>query len=267
MQQTITLKTKLTFRSTTATTATMSAATMSAASHKNATRDRRAPRRATAYCKVCHDAGRPPSEYTSHFVKDKKGPDGKVVCPLLLDQECRYCHVKGHTPKECPEILAKTQRRRQQRDSGREPDAQGFRQAKSRTRPGRADSRARVDEVLAPRMQRPNLFAALRDASDDEAPAKDAFPPLSADVAKPATVAPKLTGWAALAAKPALAPPKLPVQVKQAPTQPQDAWEDDESYYSDDSEDLRLRWQLDHERYKGMSWADIMDEEDEEDDW
>jgi hypothetical protein len=61
------------------------------------------------FCKVCKDAGKTEKEYSSHFVKDKKGPDGKVICPLLLSIECRYCKKKvGHTVKNCP-ILKKKQ--------------------------------------------------------------------------------------------------------------------------------------------------------------
>ena len=53
------------------------------------------------YCKVCRDAGKTEAEYTNHFVKSIPGPAGKVVCPTLLSQQCRYCHVKGHTSNYC----------------------------------------------------------------------------------------------------------------------------------------------------------------------
>lgn len=53
------------------------------------------------FCKVCHDAGKPESEYTSHFVRSDLGPKGKVVCPTLLSLECRYCFEKGHTVSFC----------------------------------------------------------------------------------------------------------------------------------------------------------------------
>jgi len=36
--------------------------------------------------------------YTSHWVKDKQG---KVCCPTLLSQQCRYCNNHGHTIKFC----------------------------------------------------------------------------------------------------------------------------------------------------------------------
>lgn len=56
-------------------------------------------------CKVCKDAGKPESEYSTHFVKDR---EGKVVCPTLLSQQCRYCQKPGHTVSHCPTLEAKT---------------------------------------------------------------------------------------------------------------------------------------------------------------
>ena len=55
-------------------------------------------------CKVCQDAGKSESEYTSHFVRDSPGPNGKVICPTLLSQNCRGCGINGHTYKYCPSI-------------------------------------------------------------------------------------------------------------------------------------------------------------------
>jgi len=62
---------------------------------------------ATPYCKVCRDAGKPESEYTSHFVKDQPGPNGKVICPTLLNQACRICNNTGHTSSYCPEYKSR----------------------------------------------------------------------------------------------------------------------------------------------------------------
>ena len=50
------------------------------------------------FCKVCQDAGKLESEFTSHNVRDKTG---KTVCPTLLAQECRNCYQRGHTVKYC----------------------------------------------------------------------------------------------------------------------------------------------------------------------
>jgi hypothetical protein len=58
------------------------------------------------YCKVCHDAGKPESEYSSHWVKSLPDRTGKtsITCPTLLSTECRYCFKHGHTAKFCPVI-------------------------------------------------------------------------------------------------------------------------------------------------------------------
>ena len=67
------------------------------------------------FCKVCYDAGLPVADYTSHFVKNQPGPDGKVVCPTLLAQKCLNCGVPGHTTNYCPEKL-RGERERSGRD-------------------------------------------------------------------------------------------------------------------------------------------------------
>ena len=81
--------------------------------------------RATArkpFCKVCKDAGKPESDYTSHYVRsipDKQG-NTKVLCPTLLNTECRYCYGLGHTAKFCPVLEArKKDDERRERDDKR----------------------------------------------------------------------------------------------------------------------------------------------------
>lgn len=56
------------------------------------------------FCKVCHDCGKSETEYTSHYVRSEPGPNGKIVCPTLLAQECQHCFKKGHTRSHCKEI-------------------------------------------------------------------------------------------------------------------------------------------------------------------
>jgi len=46
--------------------------------------------------------------YTSHWVKDKQG---KVCCPTLLSQQCRYCNNHGHTIKFCKFAVEDNNRR------------------------------------------------------------------------------------------------------------------------------------------------------------
>ena len=55
----------------------------------------------TPFCKVCFDAKKPESIYTSHFVKSAPGPDGQIICPTLLNQACRNCGQLGHTTSYC----------------------------------------------------------------------------------------------------------------------------------------------------------------------
>ena len=64
------------------------------------------------YCKVCHDSGKPESEYRSHNTRETKDPKSKVICPTLLSLNCRYCHDNGHTVKYCP-VLANKKKRKQ----------------------------------------------------------------------------------------------------------------------------------------------------------
>jgi hypothetical protein len=66
------------------------------------------------YCKVCYDAGRPEQEYTGHFVKDQPGPQGKVICPTLLNQSCRICNKTGHTSSYCPQYRRREEPRREE---------------------------------------------------------------------------------------------------------------------------------------------------------
>lgn len=56
-----------------------------------------------SFCKVCFDAKKPESIYTSHYVKSSPGPDGKLVCPTLLNQSCLKCGQTGHTSSYCIE--------------------------------------------------------------------------------------------------------------------------------------------------------------------
>ena len=54
------------------------------------------------YCKVCHDSGKSEKEYTSHFTRENRNPNARIICPILKALECRYCCKSGHTVKYCP---------------------------------------------------------------------------------------------------------------------------------------------------------------------
>ena len=53
-------------------------------------------------CKVCRDAGKPESVYTSHYVKSMNRC--QIICPTLLSIKCRYCEEIGHTVKYCKSL-------------------------------------------------------------------------------------------------------------------------------------------------------------------
>jgi len=55
----------------------------------------------TFFCKVCKDAGKSKSEFTSHNVK---APNGRTCCPTLLSTCCKNCHNMGHTAAYCKTV-------------------------------------------------------------------------------------------------------------------------------------------------------------------
>lgn len=105
---------------------------------------------ATPFCKVCCDAGKPKEEYTSHYVKDQPGPNGKVVCPTLLNQACRICNKTGHTSSYCSQYRDRARReepRREERYIEREREDDYHRRGDRREeQPRRDDSYNRLRE-------------------------------------------------------------------------------------------------------------------------
>lgn len=187
-----------------------------------------------AFCKVCFDAGKPESVFRSHFVKDRPGPNGKVVCPLLLSQECRYCHQKGHTVKHCPILKEKNQRESrymQQPQPQRQPQRQRQRQ-----------------QPRQPQKQKKeiNMFSGLDASEEDNTPLVQ----LQGEEEVPQT------SWASIAAKPA--EKKVPVMK----SQPQQAAV---AYESDDEDDESIGFTFSSTKKK-INWADYSDDEDDDED-
>jgi hypothetical protein len=141
------------------------------------------------YCKVCFDAGKPESEYTSHWVRSLPDRNGKttVICPTLLNTECRYCYQSGHTAKFCPAI--------KQQDKERERAKKV--EAAQKTKP-------KVQEK-----KNTSAFAGLMDESDSEEEVMvskpvENYPMLNTPVKKIEVEKQEVkTGWAAIVAKPA----------------------------------------------------------------
>jgi len=59
------------------------------------------PQQKKTFCKFCYNRRRPASEFKSHFTKSGPEFGAKVVCPLLLQQQCARCGEIGHTPRLC----------------------------------------------------------------------------------------------------------------------------------------------------------------------
>jgi len=160
----------------------------------------------TPYCKVCHDAGKPESEYTNHWVRSLPDRTGKttVTCPTLLSTECRYCYKLGHTAKFCPVLEQnKKDRERAERQSARNQEAM---------------QKAKIENIKPARG-----FAALMedstDSEDEEIKVStlptivvEEFPALGAPakttlaVHLPSVKTEIKSGWAAAAAKPKMVP-------------------------------------------------------------
>ena len=56
------------------------------------------------FCKICFDTGKLEQIYNSHFVRETRDPNSRIICPTLLAMECRYCFLKGHTVSKCPKL-------------------------------------------------------------------------------------------------------------------------------------------------------------------
>ena len=128
----------------------------------------------TPFCKVCRDAGRPESEYTSHFVKDQPGHNGKVVCPMLLNQACRICEKPGHTSSYCPQYRSRREEprreepRREERYIEREQPRRDYREERyiEREQPRREEPRREERYIEREQPRRDISFNRLRDDTE-----------------------------------------------------------------------------------------------------
>ena len=107
-------------------------------------------KKTTAFCKVCKDLGKPESLYTSHFVRQSAHPNSMIVCPTLLANVCKYCHLTGHFAGSCPKAKREAQAHREERI--------------------RATRKPEEKKVSKPKNQ--NIFDVLHSDSEDEAPEK-----------------------------------------------------------------------------------------------
>ncbi len=174
----------------------------------------------SCFCKVCFDAGEPEEKYKSHFVRDKAGPEGKVVCPRLLSTKCNYCKEEGHTIKFCKKLKHTEKMRKRKFMVNNKKELINIQKEK------------RLIENKPK-----NIFEVFNIESDDEQEDEQ-------EVSVMTIKSPELTGWAAIAAKPALQPKKeelyakpVPKQVKRIVNWCDEDSSDEEEYENDDFED------------------------------
>ena len=78
------------------------------------------------FCKICFDAKKPESVYTSHRIREGFGKDRKVTCPILLQVRCHSCNEVGHTTSYCKKSsYKKFNNRRQKEDYRHSPPCHG----------------------------------------------------------------------------------------------------------------------------------------------
>ena len=180
------------------------------------------------FCKVCHDAGKPESEYTSHFVRSDLGPKSKVVCPTLLSLECRFCFEKGHTVSFC--AVLKKQKNAEKRAVARIEFAEASVQAPKKVPVKAANSFGALDHDLDV------------EVSNEQVKVKEEFPLLCGVSKKVAFTTSDELSYAAKAAKAAQVIEK-PV-LKRA------------THYKEKTEPIMVK----------KRWADWSDSEDDDDD-
>lgn len=149
------------------------------------------------FCKVCHDAGKPESVYTNHFVRSDTGPNSKVICPTLLAQECRYCCKNGHTVKFCPVLVD------QKKTDTKTAKKSEFLEAQVKKPITKKNKKQNVFEVLnfdSDSEKEEVKIKPINCDRDEEKPKKEEFPALSSNSGSISAV-PVLTGYANIAAK------------------------------------------------------------------
>ena len=185
------------------------------------------------FCKVCHDAGKTESEYTSHFVRSRPDMNGntKVTCPILAATECRYCYELGHTTKFCPVLEENNKRSKKEKSVSIQ-----YQKAEQR-----AYSRPIPEPVVEKKYS--GAFAALGDDSEEEKPVPkvavpvpvDEFPALFGSKKEVVSTEKRAISWAAMAEKPAAPVLKsiLKPTIKNTPQIAGKSWAD----YSDSEEE------------------------------
>ena len=180
------------------------------------------------FCKVCADAGKTD---TAHFPRQTPDPNSPVVCPTLLELQCRYCFQNGHTVKYCPVL--------KERDAHAQKTLCLPVQTQTPTRQPIPRQSPQLPSTLPVVLT--GRFQALLDDDDVPSPTSPPSPPSPPPVAEhfPAlgskiapTLAPGGRAWAQMATNAAVLPIPLP---KNAPIN--SVVVDDDSTVSDEEEE------------------------------
>jgi hypothetical protein len=65
--------------------------------------NRRSNKKVSPNCPHCKNLGLE----SGHWLRASTDPDSEVVCPVLKNTECKYCHKMGHNVSKCSRLLAK----------------------------------------------------------------------------------------------------------------------------------------------------------------
>ena len=60
-------------------------------------------------CKHCENLGLQTAN--THWLREGRGSNSKIVCPILLNTSCRFCKENGHTISYCPQLKKKDEER------------------------------------------------------------------------------------------------------------------------------------------------------------
>ncbi len=60
-------------------------------------------------CKHCENLGL--NTANTHWLREGRGSNSKIICPVLLNTSCRFCKENGHTISYCPQLKKKDEER------------------------------------------------------------------------------------------------------------------------------------------------------------
>ena len=56
-------------------------------------------------CKHCQNLGL--ESANTHWLREGRGNNSRIICPQLLNTVCRFCKESGHTISYCPQLKKK----------------------------------------------------------------------------------------------------------------------------------------------------------------